>query len=58
MEFESTKNVVRARRLKAIPWDSLATERSYRRDCAATVYYHDQMISQLAQPKNSHWLCS
>ena len=53
MELQSRKNVVQARQLNAIPWDTLATERSIERDCAATVNYHDQMISQLAQPKKS-----
>ena len=53
MEFESTKNVVRARRLKPIPWDTLATERSILMDCGVKVNYHDKVISQLAQPNKS-----
>ena len=38
------------RRLEAIPWDALATERSIRRNCAVTV---TTMISQLDHPKKS-----
>ena len=41
------------RQLKAIPWDTLATERSISRDRAATVNYHDQIINQLTQLKKS-----
>ena len=41
------------RQLKAIPWDTLATERSISRDWAATVNYHDQIINQLTQLKKS-----
>ena len=38
MESKFRKNVVQARNLKTIPWDTLATERSIGRDCAATVH--------------------
>ena len=51
--FSLVENVILVKQLKAIPLDTLATERSIRRECAATVNYHDQMISQLALPKKS-----
>ena len=42
--LSSEKNVVQARNLKTIPWDTLATVRSIGRDCAATLTVHSVLL--------------
>ena len=40
-DFKNIPEALKTRRLKAFPWDALATKRSIERNCAVTVYYHD-----------------
>ena len=40
-DFKNTPEALKTRRLKAFPWNALATKRSIERNCAVTVYYHD-----------------